>query len=526
MYYTTKIDTDHSVPFNYHVATTSEPLINLARDVWAGFSDEERSAVDGKSNNTSGVTGLVYVQTLLVQLYYHWSVDPRLCVATPKNNNAVLVNDFYNTNKVSIRKQTKVLHLLEKHELIDTTKGFHQRSKSPQKTSSIVSRMRAAKRLNDLFIKLEVEDFDIDLHSGRRLIEMTDFEVDENGEPIKTNGSKVKLNKPYDETQPHVAEKIRLLAAYNSLLKRTHVDLANTNEPYIIRKKYNKKKETDEEQRIPINQVNKFTKRVFSRGSWNHHGRFYSGWWQSVGSAYRKHIRINGNATFELDYSSLHPNILLVEEGLEPKDDAYALTGPRLFEQYDQKEQRKLVKRAVMMLFNAKEITAGHKAFTRSYSSKRKGDPRATITLKQFEQLKDAFVQENPALEKYLAADQGIRLMNVDSQIMEQLINNFTSQAIPILCVHDSIVLEEKYALLAQTELKRATYRVLGTAIPNDQNRMTNDTIQGTYQFNDVPYTLTTMNEHEAAYPNEETSRHKQNLEAFKAWKLKEGYED
>lgn len=55
---------------------------------------------------------------------------------------------------------------------------------------------------------------------------------------------------------------------------------------------------------------------------------------------------------------------------------------------------------------------------------------------------------------------------------------------------------------------------------------MTNDTVQGTYQFNDVPYTLTTMNEHEATHPNEETSRHKQNLKAFKAWKLKEGYED
>ena len=116
--------------------------------------------------------------------------------------------------------------------------------------------------------------------------------------------------------------------------------------------------------------------------------------------------------------------------------------------------------------------------------------------------------------------------MNVDSQIMEQLINNFTSQAIPILCVHDSIVLEEKYALLAQTELKRATYRVLGTTIPNDQNRMTYDTVQGTYQFNDVQYTLGTMNKHKETYPNDETSRHKQNLEAFKAWKLKEGYED
>jgi hypothetical protein len=74
--------------------------------------------------------------------------------------------------------------------------------------------------------------------------------------------------------------------------------------------------------------------------------------------------------------------------------------------------------------------------------------------------------------------------------------------------------------------LKRATYRVLGTAIPNDQNRMTYDTVQGTYQFNDVPYTLATMNKHEETYPNEETNRHKQNLESFKAWKLKEGYED
>lgn len=52
------------------------------------------------------------------------------------------------------------------------------------------------------------------------------------------------------------------------------------------------------------------------------------------------------------------------------------------------------------------------------------------------------------------------------------------------------------------------------------------DTVQGTYQFNDVQYTLGTMNKHKETYPNDETSRHKQNLEAFKAWKLKEGYED
>jgi hypothetical protein len=49
---------------------------------------------------------------------------------------------------------------------------------------------------------------------------------------------------------------------------------------------------------------------IFKNGSWNDGGRFYGGWWQSVPREYRKHIRIQGKVTVEMDYSTIHPRIL------------------------------------------------------------------------------------------------------------------------------------------------------------------------------------------------------------------------
>ena len=132
------------------------------------------------------------------------------------------------------------------------------------------------------------------------------------------NNQKNRTYTKYNEDTPHIAEKLKVLKEYNRLLLQTHVDIANLEEPYVLRKRYNKVTKTYDETKIAINQSKKFVRRVFSRNSWKANGRFYGGFWQLVGSDYRQHIRINGEITVELDYKSLHPNLLLIREGLEP----------------------------------------------------------------------------------------------------------------------------------------------------------------------------------------------------------------
>lgn len=45
-----------------------------------------------------------------------------------------------------------------------------------------------------------------------------------------------------------------------------------------------------------------------------------------------------------------------------------------------------------------------------------------------------------------MGSDQGIRLMNIDGQIAERLINVYTAARIPILCIHDSFIVPYTHA--------------------------------------------------------------------------------
>jgi hypothetical protein len=62
--------------------------------------------------------------------------------------------------------------------------------------------------------------------------------------------------------------------------------------------------------------------RIFSRGSFAHHGHAY-GWWQNIPKTVRGDLQIDGEATAEADYAALHASILYGERGLKFLDDAY-----------------------------------------------------------------------------------------------------------------------------------------------------------------------------------------------------------
>ena len=59
----------------------------------------------------------------------------------------------------------------------------------------------------------------------------------------------------------------------------------------------------------------------------------------------------------------------------------------------------------------------------------------------------DKFLEVHKPISKYLCSEgnTGLKLMYKDAKIAVDVINHFVKQNIPILCMHDSFIIEEKY---------------------------------------------------------------------------------
>ena len=516
---TIQIDRSNSVEFSFHASTKNTELKELIQSIWDNFSYDEQLDIDGTSNN-KGVLGIHYLELVVVQMFHQWVIDPTVCIASIRNNNTINVRNFYNTKMIDMRKLVRVWNVLEYNGYITVANhSFDRENPTAQNTTT---RVMASAKLQDMFGNVSTTEFDVDLNADSKQLHLTEYEVEAYTGYLHTrNTQRAKIYIKYNEDTPHIAEKLKVLKEYNRLLSQTHVDIANLEEPYVPRKRYNKVTKTYDETKIAINQSKKFVRRVFSRNSWKANGRFYGGFWQLVGSDYRQHIRINGETTVELDYKSLHPNLLLILEGLEPSTDVYGLGDTPIVDRYDLDTQRSIVKLAVLMLLNTDDIEKAYNALIAKFATPPEDpvDIKADLTREEFNSYLDAFIMHHPSLEKYMGKDEGISLMYQDSLIVEELIRNFTAREIPILCVHDSIIIQEKYLDLARVEMKKATVKLLGVELDFDQNRVTKDLVDGTRGFNDTEFTASYWDAFIQQYPSGVTTRYQDNLDKFNEWR-------
>ena len=256
----------------------------------------------------------------------------------------------------------------------------------------------------------------------------------EEGNYSKPNGKRRRKFIEYNDTD--FTKDVRNdLEAYNRLLQETYIDIATLDEPFVIRTK-----KDGSTQRIKIDQSKKFVRRIFSRGDWKYNGRFYGGFWQQVGSEYRKDIYINGSPTVEVDYKGLHAAILSAEKGIVYGGDRYEL-GSAVCPKLDKQQQRKAVKLLVLAAINAKDRSSAFGAFRQAQPT---GSVEKTLTHDELGLLLDTFLKQHPYLEDGICSDQGIRLMNVDSHITNFIIKEFVTRQKPILSVHDSYIVDTR----------------------------------------------------------------------------------
>lgn len=163
--------------------------------------------------------------------------------------------------------------------------------------------------------------------------------------------------------------------------------------------------------------------RIFSRGTLDLGGRFYSSI-QNLKSEARKYIRLNGEPTVEVDFTSIHPTMIYdLTPAADLVGDAYTIAG------WD----RNTVKVAFNIMLNRDG------GASRSSASKTIAEETG-LTKAEAQQLEQDILQRHIAIEGFFNSDSGLALQRVDSDVMFKILKHFVKLRRPIIPIHDSAV--------------------------------------------------------------------------------------
>lgn len=448
----------HSRPIDVHKWSDHPEVRGYVDQIWQRHFVEDGAATKkpGPKPKTAFKNQL---RVVILDLYVAWLEDPSLCIGISMSPNAWDTNSRYNALHISKRVIPIVARLREVG-LIDLSTGSYA---GPNAPGNRTTRIRASEELVKWFEGNDVPRDAIVRADQTECIILKDG--DEAGD-----GSKLH---EYEDTDQTVAMREEL-RAYNRVLADSFIDIPTLDDPFI-ETTVNSGPEKGSVKRQPTDHHHKFVRRIFSRGDWGLNGRFYGGWWQQINSEWRNQIFINDTPAVEVDFDGIHVSILSLKRGVVLEGDPYALpdglvpgTPPVL--------QRKLVKMLVLTAINARSIGAAYRSFRDGFPT---GHMGKTLTNEDLGRLLDAFVHLHPHLKDAIGADQGIRLMNVDSQIAERVHRHFTVQGVPVLSVHDSYIIDYTRVGELKAVMAAASAEVVGFALPASNKFFGIDEMQG-----------------------------------------------
>ena len=117
-----------------------------------------------------------------------------------------------------------------------------------------------------------------------------------------------------------------------------------------------------------------------------------------------------------------------------------------------------------------------------AYAAFRNNDKRdklaASLTNKILSSLLISFFNEQPHMEQFLCKGLGLKLMGVDGQIANMVIDYFTKQNEPVLCIHDSFLMNYKKGEEFRRIVADSTYQLKGYRIQQDVKNTRLETIR------------------------------------------------
>lgn len=437
----------YSRPIDVHRASDHPEIRSVIDTIWTSYFE-----VFDRPRRSGPKPQISYKQQLsivILDLFVAWKTDPELNIGVPMSSNGWNTSSRYN----ALRLSRRIIPLVRRaHEvgLIDLANGSYSGPYGPANRNT---RIRAAAPLQQLFSETSVDISDVTRHPDQECIVLKDDD---------------RTQLEYEDTAETEAMRARL-RTYNDFLLRTFIDIPTLEQPFIDRP-ITAGPDAGQIDRIPITSNRKFVRRVFSRGSWKLNGRFYGPWWQQIGEDLRSQIFIDDQPTVEIDFKGLHVNLLSLEQGVVIEGDPYDLPGP-LFSEVPYHLQRDLVKKLVLKGINAPSKASAFSSFREDFPT---GHGAKKLTNKQLTELLDLFFEKYPHLERKLCADQGIRLMYVDSCITDQVLTVATNLGIPVLGIHDSFIAAREHKDTLTEIMNVATREIIGTRLKvetTDMNR-------------------------------------------------------
>jgi hypothetical protein len=411
---------ENSAPINWNLTTADPSYIKFIDALTIKLSANSKSLKTVRATNITK-----HLSIIVLNLWSAWLQDPKryIAISRDKKYYSAFV-DRYNHTAISF-KAVKVIDALFENNFIDFVAG--QNRPNLKRRSRIRPR---AKLINQIIKRFKIYPTAIQLARNSECIVMHDAD---------------KNDVDYRETK-NTKQMRADLTEYNNLLRRTQIDIPTFPNEGIKQKsgipfKINFEDET-----------NKFTRRIFNNKLWKEGGRFYGGWWQQIPNnefPWRSIIRINNKPTIEIDYSGIHIVLLYAMKKIdywnEIKKDPYDLSD---YGYVMDKNLRELLKVVLLVSINAKK--GSNKDYTKAQQAVQKEinlnrpDEFAWVkkTKLNIPKLIKDFADYHKPIRRYFYSGKGVSLQYLDSVIAENVINHFTRLNIPVLCIHDSYIIQ------------------------------------------------------------------------------------
>ena len=404
--------------------------------IWSDYpevNDFINLIYDAYFSNQNGKKSIAkkHIKIVLLDLYVAWLDDPDLCIAVN------MTRDFYSKNFGTDTTRYNELNISAKTIHVVTTlkdKGLvgYKRGVEAQEGygSGFVSRIWAKPKLISMFERSALNKFMIYSHYDREMLVLRDEDKND-------------IN--YADTEETESQRL-VVQQYNDILERTFIDIGSANSPRLEIEKNKGSKSQDKPHYVHILHKEKFTHRVFNNSSWEEGGRFYGGFWQRIGQDYREQILINNEETVELDFSSLHPVLAYVQAGVDywkehdigPYD--ISVNGIE-----DAKVSREVIKKLFLLALNAKDQTTLFKAFRSEFDYSLLDGLEYSFTDDALGAILDSIKARHTKIADQIATGAGTVLMNLDSRIVEFVVQRFLDNNSVVLSVHDSFIVIERH---------------------------------------------------------------------------------
>lgn len=189
-------------------------------------------------------------------------------------------------------------------------------------------------------------------------------------------------------------------------------------------------------------------------------GRLFGGFWQTLPSARRGGIRLDGEPVAVLDFSSLYPRLAYAHVGaVPPSGDLYDLEGLTA--------HRKAVKRALnCLIMDDFQRSRWPEEFT-SGSADDIDEPSTLLPdgwgVKRFKQ---ALLRRHPALAPSLGRGLGLGLMHTESEILLGVLEALRSEGIVGLGLHDGLLVPKSRADQVRTVMEAVARDTTSADLP------------------------------------------------------------